>query len=303
MSASQVQAKMACSYILPAILAVALSLAAVMQAHAQTSVWRLSDGKSTVYLGGTFPLLRVSDYPLPAAFEQAYSDSAEVYFETDIGAAQAMNPAMMELMQRLYYADGRTLKTVLDKTAYAALSAYLHKTGIPMEAVRTARPGMLSTMLQLTELSNLGFTPQGVDTYFDTKSMGDGKPIGKLETLEEQFDMLASVGEGYESKLVMLTLRDIGKIGAEIEIMLAAWRTGDVKGIEESFLEELIAELPQLHDELLLQRNLRWLPQIEALFDDAATEFVLVGVGHIVGEGGLLQLLQDKGYTIEQLGK
>jgi len=60
-------------------------------------------------------------------------------------------------------------------------------------------------------------------------------------------------------------------------------------------------ETPALYDSLLLQRNLKWVPQIDRMLQDANTEFVLVGVAHIVGKNGLLDLLSQKDYEINQL--
>ena len=37
------------------------------------------------------------------------------------------------------------------------------------------------------------------------------------------------------------------------------------------------------------------------MLQDADTEFFLVGAAHIVGENGLLDLLSQKGYEINQL--
>ena len=55
-------------------------------AWADAPVWRVTDGESTVYLGGTVHLLRPEDYPLPEEFDQAYEGSSEVFFETDISS-------------------------------------------------------------------------------------------------------------------------------------------------------------------------------------------------------------------------
>ena len=38
---------------------------------AETSVWRVSNGDSELFIGGTIHVLSATDYPLPIEFEQA----------------------------------------------------------------------------------------------------------------------------------------------------------------------------------------------------------------------------------------
>jgi uncharacterized protein YbaP (TraB family) len=64
----------------------------------------------------------------------------------------------------------------------------------------------------------------------------------------------------------------------------------------------MLTETPDLYESLLVNRNNNWMPKIEAMFDTDETEFVLVGVAHLVGEHGLTAMLQSKGYEIVQLG-
>jgi len=49
-------------------------------AYAETSLWRIQNDSSTLFLGGTIHVLRTSDYPLPKEFHKAYEDSAVVIF-------------------------------------------------------------------------------------------------------------------------------------------------------------------------------------------------------------------------------
>jgi uncharacterized protein YbaP (TraB family) len=60
-------------------------------------------------------------------------------------------------------------------------------------------------------------------------------------------------------------------------------------------------QAPAVYDSLLRQRNLKWMPQIEAMLRDSDREFVLVGAAHLVGEDGLLEMLQARGYDVSQL--
>ena len=281
-------------------LLLAMSLSLFNGAWADTSVWVITSGNNTVYLGGTVHLLRPTDYPLPEEYEQAYQASSIIYFETDISAMTDFS-VQAQMLQQLSYDDGRTLKTVLNTEAYTALSAYTDKLGLPLMMLEKFKPGMVVSTLQLLEFQKMGFTPQGVDNYFNTRAIADAKTLGQLESIEQQIGFLAAMGEGNESEFILLSLRDLEEIEAVMEEMIRAWREGDNDKLAEMFIADMKAEAPELYDSLLLQRNLNWIPQIESMLRDADTEFVLVGAAHLVGDQGLLDLLSRKGFQVKQL--
>lgn len=268
---------------------------------AQTSVWQVSKGDSKIYLGGTAHLLRQQDYPLPAAFEQAFEASQRLYFETDIGAMSDVG-LQQRMLQQLTYQDGSMLSSVLSAEAYAALSEYAAGTGIPLAMLQTFKPGLLISTLSVMEFQKLGFTPQGVDAYFFSKAISEGKYTGELESIDEQIAMLARMGEGYESDFVLYSIRDFAQLGTTIESMVQAWRQGNTQLLEAEFVQPMLTETPELYASLLVERNNNWVPAIEAMFETQDTEFVLVGVAHVVGEHGLITMLQGKGYEVVQLG-
>ena len=267
---------------------------------AETSVWRVSDGNNTVYLGGTVHLLRPSDYPLPEEYERAYQASSELYFETDISAMGDLS-VQAQMLQQLTYSDGRNLKTVLSEDAFTALEDYTATIGMSLMMLEQFKPGLIISTLQVFEFQRIGFTPQGVDAFFNTRALGDAKDIGALETIEEQIGFLAAMGEGSESEFILLSLEDLENTNELMEEMITAWRNGDERALQKLFVDDMQQRAPELFDSLLRQRNLRWMPQIEALFEDPDTEFVLVGAAHLIGVEGLVQLLQSKGYEVSQL--
>lgn len=268
--------------------------------YGDSSVWKVSSGDNTLYLGGTVHLLRPSDYPLPPEYEQAYRDSDELYFETDIAAMSDLT-VQAQMLQQLTYTDGRTLATVLNEEAYQALTDYTASVGLPLTMLETFKPGMIVSTLQVLEFQKMGFTPQGVDTYFNTRAMGEAKNIGALETLEEQIGFLAAMGEGNESEFILMSLTDLEQTDEIMEEMISAWRSGDSDALEELFVDDMRERAPELYDSLLRQRNFRWMPQIEAMMDDSDTEFVLVGAAHLIGPDGLVDLLREAGYEVSQL--
>jgi len=280
-----------------------LSLATICMSaslYADTSVWVASSGGNTVYLGGTVHLLRPTDYPLPPEYEQAYQDSSEIYFETDINSMNDLT-VQTQMLQQLMYTDTRTLQTVLNQEAYSALSSYLAEAGLPIMMMEKFKPGLVVSTIEVFEFQKMGFTPQGVDVYFNSRALGDGKALGELETVQQQISFLAEMGEGYESEFILMSLRDMAETESLMEAMIGAWRSGDSENLSELFVADMKAEAPELYNSLLVERNDNWLPQIEQMFRDRDTEFVLVGAAHLVGERGLLNMLRSRGYEIRQL--
>jgi uncharacterized protein YbaP (TraB family) len=79
-----------------------------------------------------------------------------------------------------------------------------------------------------------------------------------------------------------------------------AWRSGDAARLA-ALLSSEYGTFPSLYKPLVTDRNRRWMPQVEELLKSNDNSLVVVGALHLVGTGGLLELLRGKGYTITQL--
>lgn len=271
-----------------------------LSSYAQ-AVWKVSDGDSYIYLGGTVHLLRPSDFPLPDAYQQAYDDSERIFLETDL-AAMTEIAVQQRMLRQLTYGDGRTLRSVLDEDVYQELTQYVENvTGMPMVMMDSFRPGLLVSSLSVLEFQRLGFTPEGVDAHFYARAIEDGKPVGELETVDEQFAVLASMGEGYENEFIRYSLQDIDNIGDSIESLVRAWRSGNEQQLEADFVTPMQEQSQALYDSLLANRNHAWMARIEAMFTEPGTEYVLVGAAHMVGDDGLLRLLRERGFQVSRL--
>jgi uncharacterized protein YbaP (TraB family) len=205
------------------------------------------------------------------------------------------------LLQQLTYSDSRTLQTVLNKEAYESLASHLATVGMPIMMMEKFKPGLVVSTLQIFEFQKLGFTPQGVDVYFNNRAIGDAKRVGELESVQEQINYIANMGEGNESEFILLSLDELEEISSSMEDLIRAWREGDMQALAELFVDSMRSESEDLYNSLLLERNQNWLPVIEQMFSEDGTEFVLVGAAHLVGDDGLLSLLQARGYQVEQL--
>ena len=68
-------------------------------------------------------------------------------------------------------------------------------------------------------------------------------------------------------------------------------------------LQEGFDEYPDLYRPLTVERNRKWIPQIEQLLDDRDDYLVVVGALHLVGTDSVIDLLERKGYKVKQLSR
>lgn len=275
-------------------------LVPVASGYAGTPVWKVSKGDNHLYIAGTIHVLTPSDYPLPASFDNAYGQAAQLVFETDLQNIKSPE-TQQQILARMVYTDGRNLRQVLNKRTFQELEQYLASRGIPAENILGLKPGMLALTLTLVELQRLGLMGAGVDEFYSVKASSDGKRLGQLETVEEQLGFIATLGDGQESELIAHTLREMKDLPGMMLSLKTAWRSGDSKRLREVALVPFRKDFPALYDKLIVKRNNAWIPRIEGMLKTGEVEFVLVGVLHLVGEEGVLAQLAARGYRVQML--
>ena len=245
-------------------------------------------------------ILTAEDYPLPNAFEMAYTQSDQVVFETDITKME--DPVFQQyLLGEVSYSDGRSLQQVLHADTYRAVDEFFSARGVPMSSIDNFKPGMVATMITIVELQRLGVDGEGVDTHFNRRAERDEKPRGKLESVEEQVAFLANMGAGEEDLMLSYSLEDINRMPELWRDLTKAWLSGDLSWLEDEIALPMRTDFPSIYDSLLVERNRTWMPQLEAMSKTAQVEFVLVGALHLSGKDGLLEQLTARGYRITQL--
>ncbi|MBU2538186.1 MAG: TraB/GumN family protein [Proteobacteria bacterium] len=282
------------------LLSIALVLLICTQSLAESSVWKIQKNNSVMYLGGTFHLLRPSDFPLPPEFEKAYKAADLLVFETDPGKLNDAS-AQQKLMSQAMYNDGSTIDKHLSAKTYRLLNEYCTANGISLENLKHFKPSVVAITLAAIELTKFGVAQEGVDTFFYKLAVKDKKAIEGFETMDEQIQFIVGMGQGNEDAYITYTLKDLKSIQQDYETMVAAWKKGDAKKLDDLFVAEIKTKMPKLYKELLTDRNENWLPLIEAYHKTPEKEFILVGAGHLVGSEGIVEILRRKGYTVEKL--
>jgi hypothetical protein len=265
-------------------------------------LWEVRSKTATAYIIGSVHLARADIYPLPPKFEKGFDNARVLALEAD--PAQAKDGTLMRLMlsSALYPGDG-TLREHLSAETYARASRELEQLGLPMESFNRTRPWFLAMTLEILALQQLGFDPAyGIDVHFAGKAAGK-KRIVELESFDYQIRLMNAFSDREQELFLLYTLKDLAILKDGIEELMAAWRSGDTKGME-ALVSRSLGESPELKpvfDKLFYRRNREMGGKVEKLLQGKETVCVIVGAAHLVGREGIIELLRGKGYSVEQM--
>ena len=93
-------------------------------ALADSPVWLIESGDNQLYLAGTIHVLRADDYPLPEAFNRAYSRSSSLAFETDLNNSRNASFSQ-QLVKMMSLSEGKRLEQLLSEQTLLRLKKYL----------------------------------------------------------------------------------------------------------------------------------------------------------------------------------
>ncbi len=274
------------------------TLLVTSQALAATSLWKVSKGDDFIYVGGTVHLLPASEFPLPSAFMQAYSQADTLVLEAPLPETMTEQQQMLASLQ---YPAGTTLSQQLKPAVKTELSNYLQSLGVPLAVVDGFKPGLVAMQLTLLEMNKAGLSGDGVDKFFLNEAKKSGKPRQYLETLAFQIDLIAQLGAENPNDFIKMSVAEAKNSRDMLKKLIRAWRAGDMNFIQQEVLVKAKQEDKHTYQLMFSNRNQRWLPQLQQMFQQPGHELVLVGAAHLPGDDGVLQLLEQAGYTISQL--
>jgi uncharacterized protein YbaP (TraB family) len=102
-----------------------------------------------------------------------------------------------------------------------------------------------------------------------------------------------------QEQLLRSVLEDLDAHVRELTAILTAWQRGDALSLERTLLGGF-KEYPAAYRSLIVERNNNWMPQLEKCLGRSTPCLVVVGAAHLVGPDGLLTLLRQKGFKVEQ---
>ena len=272
-------------------------VAATAQTIARPSLWHVQGRQGDVYLLGSVHILPPDVQWRSPPIQDAIARADVFAFEVPQDKkSQAQVQAL--IAAKGYLPPGQSLRPLLKKSAQADFDAALASSGLAPFAVENTRPWLAGLQLLFAQIAKLKFAVEnGVDSQLIAEAERAGKPLRYLETIEQQFALLAPDDLALEMEEFEAGLKDLKDIGGEIQPMVNAWSKGDQKTLDRLINGDL-DRFPKARKALLDDRNKAWVPQIAAMLKEKQTVMVTVGAGHLTGPKGLPALLRKAGYKV-----
>jgi uncharacterized protein YbaP (TraB family) len=278
----------------------ALAVGMPTPAAADAAVWTMKGQQNTVYLLGSVHLLDSKHATLPANMQCAYKQSEALVMEIDLDDLDEAAAAQF-MMAHGMLGEDETLQTLLPADLYSRVTVLAEKVGLPMAMLEKMKPWLAATMLAQFAMLKSGLDPKlGVDMQLAEKAKADRKEITGLETIVEQLQIFDTIDRREQLAFLDISSDDLAKMTKDTELLMSAWRSGDERALEQQMMAEY-SKAPVLYDKLLRDRNRKWVPQLLELRNSSEDVLVVVGAGHLVGKGSVIELLRGKGAKIERL--
>jgi uncharacterized protein YbaP (TraB family) len=277
---------------------VATSFLLVAPAWAAPAMWEIRDEDSAIWLFGSFHILPEGTIWRTELFDSTLADADLVVFEADVRPA-AVKQIGAAAFVRGVYVDGTLLTDGLDEATESQLRQKAASIALPMGSIQAMRPWMATNTITLQALASEGYRAEGVE--FVLQPQVPEARLAFLETGEQQLDVLAGAPEDEQVAMLSETLKQLDSLPKLMDKMLGSWEDGTPEELADLFLMEMGGFEKAFLDRLIYARNQNWIMPLEAMLAQNEDNLVIVGAAHLIGDGSVLDLLEQAGYKVERI--
>jgi len=271
-------------------------------------VWRVTNAKAPFYLVGSIHALSKKDYPLPEPYDIALKSSTRFIFEFD--------PTRHAEFQKKFeaaakYPPGQDLRSKISpellgwlrKNLFTVIPDALDGNGdqfAGFDSQLRYKPWWIAQHLAAPASYSKASPSHGLDNYFVDHAIQSGKQIGGLESVNEHVAVMGGLSDRDSEFMLQDALSHPENSDRESGRMYKAWRKGDTNALWSGDAT-LRSKAPRIAARFVDDRNVKWIPRIEAELKTNKPTAIVAGALHFSGPRSVIALLQERGYVIEQL--
>ena len=278
------------------------------QTFPKCCVWRVTNAEAPFYLVGSIHALSKKDYPLPAPYDRALKDSIRFVFEFDPNRGAEFEKKFEAAAK---YPPGQDIRSKIDP----ALLTWLRQNILTLQpdsrrgkraqvagfdSELRYKPWWIAQHLAAPASYSKSSASRGLDNYFVDHAKVAGKEIAGLESVDEHVSVLGGMSDRDGEFMLRDALTQPNDGEKEFSRMYKAWRRGDTDALWAGDAR-LRRDAPSIAARLVDNRNVKWVPRIEAELKSGKPTAIVAGALHFSGPRSVIALLQKRGYQIEQL--
>lgn len=269
-----------------------------LEAQEKSFLWKVGKEGKSIYLLGSIHYLKRENFPLRKPILDALAASKRLVLEIDLNNTPA-GAAQRATLEKAVYRDGSTLEQNVEPDIFQLATKRATEIGIDPQVLKPMKPWFVALTMMAIKFQQLGLDANlGVDRYLAERAKSSGKPTSGLETLEFQLTLLDQLPKRDQEMMLRETVTELDLLDKNLDQIVQSWLKGDSASLENLLLAGM-KEYPELHQKIIVERNRRWLPQIEKAIGQGGA-MVVVGAAHLVGPDGVVEMLRSRGYELEQ---
>jgi hypothetical protein len=250
-------------------------------------LWQVDGPRGSSHLLGTFHVGVDPDEVLPPSVFEALDGARAVVLEVNIAVPEALGLGMQP--------PGRSLRDDMTPEQWTALVAAMKLDDAAAKQLEQVKVWVIVTTL----IQELVPDTRSIDTVVQDRAEQAGKQLVYLEDVAFQARLF---DQQMTPDLLLGLLADKERQRTLLARQADAYRSGDEQRMFDESLAPKVFEkgVPNAREQLVYARNRAWVPAIAAEIDRGRM-FLAVGVSHLIGPGGVIDLLRQRGYTVTRV--
>ena len=288
---------------------ISLVLAVLMLALASQAqlLWKVTGnglGRAS-YIMGTYHFAPASMIEKIPGMEQAFEGCNVVVGEINKEEMMSQDTQMKMGMAMMAPPDS-TLDKLFSPEDYAIVEKvfdkYFGTMGVKLSQMNMLKPSAISVQMQAMQA--VKYFPnfnenELIDMAVQTRANEMGRPSIGLETIDEQTAVLFNSPLTEQAEDLLDACKKDDYFMVQSSALVEAYMAQDLVKIEAIMTDpEMGGDDADAMDNLIYDRNRNWVEKLVKMMPERAA-LVCVGAGHLPGDQGLLQLLRNRGYTVE----
>ena len=232
------------------------------------------------------------------ALESALRAADQVWFEIPLDPSSQAQ-AVQEAVRLGSLPPGQTLSSRLPPALWARVTRLADSEGLAPATLDRMQPWLAELLL-----STVYFQKRGADAALGVEAQisAEAPPTAAreaFETLSEQLHLFADDPFGDQVASLTQTLDEIQNDPGLFDRLVGEWARGDTAALVKDVIIPTKRDTPGVYERLLVARNRRFAARIEEMLRQPGREFIVVGVGHLIGPDGVPALLRRDGFSVE----